>query len=302
MKVLFVTAEAYPLVKTGGLADVAGALPAALVEIGEDVRLLMPAYPPALDGIEAKTEPVSLGEVMGAGFVSLIGGRMPGSGVPVWLVDCPNLFGRLGNPYVGPDGRDWLDNHLRFALLSRVAAMVGTSGCLAERLNGWRPHVLHANDWQTGLVPAYLRMWGARRPATVFTVHNLAFQGRFDSKILPAIELPVECFSMNGTEFYGSVSYLKAGLYYSDRITTVSPTYAHEIETSEEGMGLQGLLRTRHKDLIGILNGEDPNLWNPATDPEIPHHFTRDHLAGKDADKAALQVEMGLAPNPAAPL
>ncbi|MFN3077105.1 MAG: glycogen synthase GlgA [Alphaproteobacteria bacterium] len=302
MRVLFAAAEAYPLIKTGGLADVAGALPVALSSIGEDVRVLLPAYPQALELVEGRGGAITLGNLMGVGSVSLIPGRMPDSGLAVWMVECPSLYGRTGNPYVGPDGADWPDNHLRFALLSQVAALIGVNGEVQEHLGGWRPDVLHANDWQTGLVPAYVKLWGARRPATVFTVHNLAYQGRFGREILHAIELPEACYSVEGVEFYGSVSYLKAGLYYADRITTVSPTYAHEIQTEAEGQGLQGLLRARSGDLVGILNGEDPKLWDPATDPAIQHHYSRTSLEGKAADKADLQREMGLEPNPNAPL
>ena len=290
MKILFVSSEAYPLIKTGGLADVAGALPVALAEAGEEVRLLLPAYPCALDLLEGKERGMHLGDPLGAGPVKLINGRMPGNGLPVSLVYCQSLYDRPGNPYLGPDGQDWPDNHIRFALLSRVAAMLGVSA----ETDLWRPDIIHANDWQTGLTPAYLKNWGGECPATVFTVHNLAYPGRFSSDILGSVGLPQECMSMYGLEFKGDVSYLKAGLFYADSITTVSPTYAHEIQSGEEGLGLQGLLRDRDKDLIGILNGEDTQVWDPMSDPDIHYHYSSEKLAGKAMDKADLQREMGL--------
>ncbi len=300
MRILFVASEAYPLIKTGGLADVAGSLPVALAEAGEDVRLLLPAYPDALDRLKDKERGAHLGDPIGVGEVKLINGRLPGgdgpggdgpgNGVPVSLVHCPPLYDRPGNPYLGPDGRDWPDNHLRFGLLSRVAAMLGVS----SETGMARPDIIHANDWQTGLVPAYLRHWGGPIPATVFTVHNLAYQGRFPGETIGPLGLPRAYMSMHGLEFNGDLSFLKAGLYYSDRITTVSPTYAHEIQTDGEGQGFQGLLRARDKDLVGILNGEDDRIWDPAHDPDIHHPFSSARLSGKALDKSDLQREMGL--------
>ncbi|MEO5374536.1 MAG: glycogen synthase GlgA [Alphaproteobacteria bacterium] len=298
MRILFVASEAFPLIKTGGLADVAGALPAALVEAGEDVRLLLPAYPAALAALEDAAVIADLGDPLGAGPVHLIRGQSPGMRLEVWMVSCPNLFDRPGNPYLGPDGRDWPDNFLRFAVLSWVAATIAAGGWSG----GWTPDIVHANDWQTGLVPAYLKTWGVARPPTVFTVHNLAYQGRFSPAILNAVGLPWESFAIDGVEFYGDLSYLKAGLYYADRITTVSPTYAHEIQTDGEGQGLQGLLLARDGDLSGILNGEDPKVWDPEHDPAIAHHFTASHLSGKAKDKTALQREFKLDPVADAPL
>ncbi len=308
MRILFVTTEAYPLIKTGGLADVAGALTAALTEAGEDVRLLLPAYGQAMERLAHKRLVADLGEVL-RWRVRLIEGRMPDSGVTVLLADCPPLFDRPGNPYTRRDGQDWSDNHERFAVLSRIAAAVavGEGGYGKERDGRvWRADIVHANDWQTGLVPAYLRLWqdarGREGLASVFTVHNLAFQGRFPPYVMGRIELPLDMFSVNGIELYGDISYLKAGLYYSDRITTVSPTYAHEIQTDQAGEGLQGLLLARANDLVGILNGEDNRVWNPATDPAIHHPFTSRHLSGKALDKTALQQELGLQVKADAPL
>ncbi|KAF0118790.1 MAG: starch synthase [Rhodospirillaceae bacterium] len=278
-----------------------GALSAALAEGGEAIRLLLPAYGPAIAGLRHRHLGASMGTVLGWS-VRLIEGYMPDSGIPVTLVDCPPLFDRPGNPYSRNDGHDWPDNHERFAVLSRVAAT------LAVGEEGAGPvDIVHAHDWQTGLVCAYL--WQHRRhhgregtPASVFTVHNLAFQGRFSPHVMERIGLPVDMFSVNGVEFHGDVSYLKAGLYYSDKITTVSPTYAHEIQTDQGGEGLQGLLLARANDLAGILNGEDDRLWNPADDPAIHYPFTARHLSGKALDKADLQRELGLEVKADAPL
>ena len=300
MRILFVTTEVYPLVKTGGLADVAGALSAALAEAGEDVRLLLPAYPQAVRALP-HGHPIVTGEVLGW-RIHLIEGCMPDSGIPVLLVVCPLLFERPGNPYCSSTGCDWPDNYERFAVLSHVAASVAVGEWEETRRGwkgkGWQADVVHANDWQTGLVPAYLKVWenACRRkgPVSVFTIHNLAFQGLFPPYVMSRIGLPLEMFSVNGLEFYGDISYLKAGLYYSDSITTVSPTYAHEIQTEQAGKGLQGLLLARAKTLFGILNGEDRRVWNPATDPSIHHPFTDRQMSGKVLDKMALQRELGL--------
>lgn len=298
MKILFVTSEAYPLLKTGGLADVSGALPIALARAGDDVRILMPAYPKALDLAENKRPGANLGDPLGCGEVRLIDAQMPGSGVSVWLVDCPALYGRDGNPYVGPDGKDWPDNHLRFALLARVAAMLSMPG----NASGWVPDVVHANDWQTGLVPAYLHYWGGRHARSVFTVHNLQYQGLFKASHLPELGLPREAHAIDGLEFHDDISFLKAGLYYSDAITTVSPTYAGEIQTREHGCGMDGLLRLRAQVLSGLLNGIDLDDWNPAADDRLPQPYSATKLAGKAKAKAQLQREMGLALEPKAPL
>jgi len=298
MKILFATSEAYPLLKTGGLADVSGALPTALAKAGDDVRIIMPAYPQALETAQDKRGGVSLGDPLGTGEVRLIEASMPGSGVPVWLVDCPALYTRDGNPYVGPDGRDWPDNHLRFAMLSRAAAMLSVSGNAA----GWTPDVVHANDWQTGLIPAYLYFWGGRHARTLFTVHNLQYQGLFPAGVLGALGLPAEAHSIDGLEYHGHLSFLKAGLHYSDALTTVSPTYAREIQTLKHGCGMDGLLRLRANFLSGLLNGIDMNDWNPAADPRIAHPYSAGRIAGKAKNKARLQREMGLPVEPRAPL
>jgi len=298
MKVLFVTSEAYPLEKTGGLGDVAGALPQAMKALGEDVRMLIPAYPKALEMVKDKREPISLGDPLGVGEVKLIASRMPTSDVPVWLVDCPSLYARAGNPYTQDNGKDWPDNHLRFALLSRVAAMLSVPG----NALGWTADIVHANDWQGGLTAAYLHFWGGQHARTVFTVHNLQYQGLFSPDIVSQVGLPEVAYTSHGIEFHDQVSFLKSGLFYSDAITTVSPTYAKEIMKPELGCGLDGLLRHRAESVHGILNGIDDDVWNPQTDPFIPHTFSLARLAGKKKNKAALQKEMGLPIDDKAPL
>ncbi|OAN51455.1 starch synthase [Paramagnetospirillum marisnigri] len=300
MRVLFASSEVFPLIKTGGLADVSGALPAALAEAGTDIRILMPGYPEAMDKAGAKRDVGLLGDPLAIGAEArLVSGKLPESGVPVWLVDCPALFDRAGGPYQDAQGRDWPDNALRFGLLSRVAAQLCTDGSPAK----WRPHVLHCNDWQTGLAPAYLHAWEfLSRPGTVFTVHNIAYQGQFAAEMVARLGFPPEMYAVDGLEYYDSLSFLKGGLFYSDKLTTVSPRYAKEVQTPAFGCGIEGLLARRSSDLVGILNGADYAVWNPATDPHLVHPFKPGDLAAKARNKAALQVELGLAQNADAPL
>jgi len=298
MKILFVSSEAYPLVKTGGLADVAFALPKALAELGEDVRILLPAYPETLDRMEGRGRRVRLGDLLGTGQTYLIPGRMPDSDVRVWLLDNPVLFDRLGEPYTGPDGFDWPDNHLRFALLARAAAMIGFAGSMV----GWPPDVIHANDWQTGLIPVYLAQWGGKTPPTLFTIHNLHYQGLFGPDVLAPIGLQSGVFSIEGAEYYGALSYLKAGITYSDMITTVSSTYAEEILTPEFGGGMEGVLEYRNGDLVGILNGVDYEVWDPETDPMIPAPYSMEDLNGKEKSKEVLLECLGLPTDGNAPV
>ncbi len=298
MSVLFVASEAYPLVKTGGLADVAGALPPALAEAGEDIRLLLPAYPQALDGVVNRRDGRSMGDPFGIGEVRLIEAQMPDSGLPVYLVDCPVLYRRDGGIYQQASGEDWPDNHARFALLSQIAARMGNP------LEGgdWVPDILHLNDWQTGLAGAYLHYYGIKGVKTVFTIHNLRYQGQFDPSIMQVIALPQEAYGVNGIEFHGAVSYMKSALFFSDHITTVSRTYAQEIQTPEFGYGMEGLLQARAEDLYGIVNGIDYGIWNPETDRLIAQNYSIDSLDRKMANKRALQREMGLPVDDDAPL
>ena len=300
LRVLFVTPELFPLVKTGGLADVSGALPPAQIDQDIDVRVLMPGYPAALAGLAGRAERAAPPGLFG-GDGRLVEGWLD-DGTPVLAIDAPHLYDRPGNPYLGPDGRDWPDNHRRFGALGWVAAELAAGG----GLEGWRPDVVHCHDWQAGLAPAYLALRGGRppaRPATVMTVHNLAYQGLFPPAYLAELRLPPHSFHTAGVEYHGKIGFLKAGLFYADRLTTVSPTYAREIQRAEQGYGLEGLLAGRARDLMGILNGIDETVWNPATDPHLAATYGIDDPdGGKAANKAALQGALGLERRPDAPL
>ncbi|MBL6928108.1 MAG: glycogen synthase GlgA [Rhodospirillales bacterium] len=298
MKVLFAVSEMFPFVKTGGLGDVAGALPVALQNLGVDVRVLIPAYSEVLDKVVDLAPWVSLGDPLGAGEIRVALGRVPGSGVPVWLVGSPALYERKTGPYLGPDGKDWPDNHVRFAALSRAAAII----CDAGTVLGWQADILHSHDWQGGLGPAYLALRGGRRPGTVHTIHNMAFAGIFPATELGAVGLPLEAFSINGVEYHEKLSFLKAGIRYADRLTTVSPTHAREIMSKEFGFGFEGVLASREGHLKGILNGIDGDIWNPRTDALIEQTYDARNLGKKALNKAALQKTFGLPINPKAPL
>ena len=288
-RVLFVAPECAPLTKTGGLGDVAAALPAALRSIGVDVRVLLPAYG-ALPGKEL----ASL-EVLGK-RARILESQLP-SGVPLYLLDCPELYVRNGGPYQTGEGEDWPDNALRFGVLSRAAALLGGA---ASPL-AWRPHVVHCNDWPTALAPVYLKR-EAGAAASLMTVHNLAFQGLFEPSALSALGLPQSDFTMDRLEFYGRLSFLKGGLACADALTTVSPTYAAEIQTEALGCGLDGLLRLRRDDLYGILNGIDTAAWDPAGDALIAVPYDPATLEAKRGNKAALQRRMELRVDEEVPL
>jgi starch synthase len=297
-RVLFASSEIFPLAKTGGLADVSAALPDAIAGLGSDVRLVMPGYAEALDRLEAKQPAVPLGDILGVGDAALVRGSMPGSALPVWLVDCPALYRRRGGPYADAHGRDWPDNDIRFALFDHAVARLALGAAGA----GWRPDVVHLNDWHLGLVPALLAAETGSRPPTVLTIHNMAFQGLFPAETLPRLGWPRHCFAPEGIEFCGQVSFLKAGIRFADRLTTVSPRYAREILMPEFGCGLDGLLRARAGDLVGILNGIDYDGWTPEDATSVPRPYKSGDLSGKRQCKAALQGELGLAGEPNAPL
>jgi starch synthase len=296
MRVLFVTSEVSPLIKTGGLADVSAALPSALRRLGDDVRVLMPGYPQVLRALASfKVEAFFSGVAEFPDFRLFVSEFS--DGVPLWVIDCPELFQREGGIYQDSTGKDWPDNPLRFGLLSKVAAILGGPDSPID----WKPEVVHCNDWQTGLTPAYMHFSPGSAPC-VMTVHNLAFQGVFPPQWVEELELPPESFHPHGAEFYGNLSFLKAGLYYAHHVTTVSPTYAEEIQTESLGFGLQGLLKNRNKTLSGILNGIDAAEWNPETDPALAQSYTANKMAGKAANKRALQKQMGLNLDPDVPL
>jgi starch synthase len=290
IRVLSVASEIYPIVKTGGLADVAGALPAALRSHAVEVRTLVPGYPAVLEALQAATEISSLPNFFG-GHARLLGGSH--GALDLFVLDAPHLFARDGNPYVGPDGKDWPDNVFRFAAFARVAADIGLGSVPA-----FVPDIVHGHDWQAGLLPAYLHYSHRPHPGTVMTVHNMAYPGIFAHELLGAIGLPPESFSMHGVEYFGQISFLKAGLQFTDRITTVSPTYAAEIQRDDYGMGFGGLLRERSAVLSGILNGIDIAVWDPVTDPAIASPYGVDCLELRAPNKAALQQRMGLRVSP----
>lgn len=290
LRVLSVASEIYPIIKTGGLADVAGALPLALRAEGVEMRTLVPGYPAVMDAI-GSAECLLEWPMFFGGTTRLL--KAACVELDLLVLDAPHLFDRPGNPYVTSEGTDWPDNGLRFAALSRMAADIGLGDVPA-----FVPEVVHAHDWQGGLTPAYMHYSNRRRAGTIVTVHNLAYQGKFPGEMLEELGLPPESFAVHGVEYYGSIGFLKAGLQYADRITTVSPTYAKEIQSDEPGMGLAGLLRERAGVLSGILNGIDIAVWNPATDPNIVAAFSAEAIGPRAADKAALQERLGLEPRP----
>lgn len=297
MNILFATSEIYPLAKTGGLADVSGALPAALRKLGMDVRVLIPGYPKVLAAIPDKTLLASL-DLPVHGALRLYGAAMPDSTVPLIVIDHPGYFDRHGGPYQDITGHDWPDNYLRFGLLSAIAALLGSA---ASPLH-WPVDIVHCNDWQTGLAPAYLHYGSVRPAATLMTIHNLAYQGIFPPHTLTELGLPPASFGIEGLEYYGNLSFLKAGLYYADHLSTVSPSYAEEIQHDALGFGMQGLLQHRRTQLTGIVNGIDRDDWNPASDPHLCRHYHPGRMSGKAAVKRLLQAEHGLTRSKDTPL
>jgi starch synthase len=293
MRVLHVAAEIYPLVKTGGLADVVAALPPALAAAGADVRLLLPALPPILDAVQSARPVLDIGAAFGALRVRLLLARMPGTGLPVYLVDAPHLYRRSGGPYQAADGSEWPDNIRRFALLGWVAAHLAADDADPD----WVPEVVHAHDWHAAMACAYIADHPPTRAASVYSVHNMAFQGVFPPHDWGLLGLSSRFMSPSGLEYHGQISFMKAGLKFADRVTTVSPTYAHEISTHEFGCGLDGVIRGRGAAVSGILNGIDDAVWDPAADPALAERYDAERLQGKRGCRRALQAQMGLAPD-----
>ncbi|VAW80654.1 Glycogen synthase, ADP-glucose transglucosylase [hydrothermal vent metagenome] len=289
MDILFCTSEAYPLIKTGGLADVSGSLPKALLQLEHDIRLVLPAYPAVLQRVGAR---VKLAELNLTGCdrpVRILISQLPNSEVPLYLIDAPGLFDRPGNPYTQADGTDWPDNAERFALFARACVALA----LGEADHSWQPQLVHCNDWQTGLVPALLSL-EPQRPATLFSIHNLAYQGLFTAKTFGALNLPDALWSLESLEFYNLLSFIKGGIAHADWVTTVSPGYAEEIIEPAHGYGLDGLLRHRYSELTGIINGVDGDTWGPANDPLITRRYDVHTLQNKLFNKFTLQRDMGL--------
>lgn len=298
MRVLHAAAEIYPQLKTGGLADVVAALPPALAAIGADVRLLLPGLPPVRAALEPVRKPIELGACFGAARVRLLCGRLGEHLPPAYVIDAPLLYQRAGNPYTAPDGADWPDTAQRFGLLGWVAAQLG-AGALDP---AWSPRIVHAHDWHAALACTYLRAHPGAPVRSVFSVHNLAYQGPIPRQDGALLGLPQRFFDTEGLEFHGRLALLKGGLVHADAVTTVSPRYAREIQTPEHGCGMDGVLRARARPVVGILNGIDTTVWDPATDAAIPTRYTASRLAGKRACKAAMQAEAGLAVDADAPL
>lgn len=301
MRILQVAAEIFPLLKTGGLADIVGALPPALSAAGEDVRVLLPGFAAIRAGVQEATPVASLQAPWGQ-QAQLLHAQLPLAGgrrITVYLIDAPTLYERAGSPYEDAQRRPHADNHLRFALLG-FAAMRLAQGLDAH----WQPELVHAHDWHAGLAPAYLR-FHAPKVKSLFTIHNLAYQGLFEPGHFAQLGLPAQAFAIEGLEFHGQLSFMKAGLFYAHKLSTVSPSYAREIQTAEQGHGLDGLLRARAQALHGILNAVDETVWHPATDALLPQRYQLPDgraMAGKAVCKAALQGELGLKPDAQAPL
>lgn len=290
MNVLQVSAEIFPLLKTGGLADIAGALPAALKAVGCDARVLLPGFAPIMADLENSAVLVDLHAPWGE-RVAVRLGYLASLNVMAYVIDSPSLYLRHGSPYEDINRQPYPDNYRRFALLGWVGARLANG--LDTR---WQPRVIHSHDWHAAMVSAYMAFTSAQElyVASVYTVHNLAYQGVFAPRHFFELGLPAAAFSIDGIEFHGQLSFMKAGLFYADHITTVSPSYAREIQTPEQGCGLDGLLRTRSRELTGVLNGVDDSVWNPATDPAIAYAYDADKPAGKARCKTVLQQELGL--------
>jgi starch synthase len=297
MKILFASSEAHPLVKTGGLADVAGSLPRAIRNLKHDIRLVIPAYRQVLEQADKFTFVTHriLEEIDQP--VRILAGRLPGSTVTLYLVDAPELFDREGQPYSDLKGKAWPDNAERASAFCRTI----TALAMDEIGLDWKPDLVHCNDWQTGLVPPMLSV-RKNRPPTVFTIHNLAYQGLFSWKAFKRLGLPTNFWSTEAMEFHNQFSFIKGGLVFADWITTVSPTYAKEIRTKEFGCGLEGLLEHRKDNLTGIVNGVDYAVWNPGRDLHIPVQFNQRSLFHKTENKCALQEHFNLPVDESIPL
>ncbi|MCV3273158.1 glycogen synthase GlgA [Roseobacter sinensis] len=286
MNLLFVASECAPFVKTGGLADVVGALPKALAPLGVSVRVMLPAYPALADGAAEGTEVWRRADLQG-GPARLL--AIDADGIDLLLLEAPHLYDRPGNIYLGADGQDWPDNAERFAALSLAAAEVAMGA-----LEGWQPDIVHAHDWQAGLVPAYLHQADGPTPPCVMTIHNIAFQGLFDASLMTSLGLSSSLYTPDGIEYFGRIGFLKAGLAFAQKITTVSPTYARELMLPDFGMGLDGLLRARQADLTGILNGIDLDIWDPERDAALTAPYSAKRLKAKVENRAQVLKRFGL--------
>ena len=294
MNILFVASECAPFVKTGGLADVIGSIPKALEAMGHTVKVLLPAYPAFKQWMKHGEVELELEDLFGG---SARVHSVRAKGLNLLLLEAEHLYDRGGSIYLDEEGCDWEDNPIRFGALSLLGAKIGLDG-----VGGWKPQIVSAHDWQAGLVPVYLRQSGRKAPPVVMTIHNIAFQGLFDGEIRETLGLTEGLYNPDGFEFWGHVGYLKGGIALSDKITTVSPTYATELLTPEYGMGLEGLLRSRQADLVGILNGIDLDTWNPETDPALVKQYSPRSLNRRGPNREFLENHFGIEPNEEAPM
>jgi starch synthase len=291
MQVLSVASEVYPLVKTGGLADVAGALPIALAQHGVGVKTLIPGYPAVMRAVNGPRLFMSIDNLLGEKADVL---EVHHEGLDLLVLDCPALFDRSAGPYLDESGRDYPDNWRRFAAFSKAGAMIAQGSGNGAASGRWRPDIVHVHDWQGALVPAYMHYAAEPEIPSLVTIHNIAFQGLFGADIFRFLDLPPHAFSIEGLEYYGGVNYLKAGLQTGWAISTVSPSYAEEILTPEFGMGLQGLLAHRSADLSGIVNGIDTRVWDPQTDANLKTNYGTGALKKRAANKTAVAERFGL--------
>jgi starch synthase len=289
LRVLFVASECSPLMKTGGLGDAVAGLARALRRTGHDLRVLMPAYADTLAGLEASPEVAQYRPPPGLAGTRLLGTCLPPGEVPVWLFDMPGFSDRPGNPYSDDSSGSAAGIHLRFGALCRAAVAIAGGGALP----GWRADLIHCHDWHTGLVPVYALLERVAA-ATVFTVHNLGYQGLFPFAALEQLQLPPWLWHYRALEYHGDLSFIKGGLCFADYLTTVSPGYAREILTPAYGEGLDGVLRERQGALAGILNGLDTAIWDPRRDPCLSARYSPARIAGKRRCREALCDEMGL--------
>lgn len=285
MKVLSVASELYPLIKTGGLADVAGALPIALAAHGVETKTLIPGYPAVMKAIKKPKKIHEFEDILDERATLL---EVKHEGLDLLILDCPPLYERSGGPYLDTQGRDYPDNWKRFAVLSKVGAEIA-AGAVA----GFKPDLVHVHDWQAALVPVYMRYAEAPEVPSLITIHNIAFQGQFGATLFPYLGLPTHAWH-EALEYYDTISYLKSGLLTSHALSTVSPSYAEEILTPEFGMGLDGVIASRASDLYGIVNGIDADVWNPASDPLLPSGYSATTLKKRAGNRAALVERFGL--------
>ena len=311
-KILFVSSELHPFAKTGGLGDVCNSLPKALKALHQDIRVLIPAYPFAIEKAE-NIKQVAAIELPEEGFpgklglpvvfdhankrkahsVNILETKLPGSHVKVWMIES-ELYNRPGTPYFDAKNNEWEDNDFRFALVNYIAVEIAMGRTSLQ----WQAEIVHSNDWQTGLISVLLEKEYIRkkalRPATVFTIHNMAHMGVYSKERFDALELPPSLWNHHELEFHDDFSFIKGGLVFSDRVNTVSPTYAQEIQHEDFGYGLSDLLAYRNERLSGILNGIDMKEWNPAKDPMIKKNYSIKTINNKQINKTALQKQFNL--------